>query len=56
MKQLSIPDFHQKRIAISTLRMSDIGARIMGGPTKDESRAFLKKLGYSSEYIQNIEK
>ncbi len=45
MKALSIPESHQKRIAISTLRMSDIGARIMGGMTKEQARAFLKSIG-----------
>ena len=32
---------HQLRIARDTLRMSDVGALIMGGMTKDEARAIL---------------
>ena len=32
---------HQFRIAKDTLRLSDIGARIMGGMSKAEARAFL---------------
>ena len=32
---------HQRRIAIDTLKMSDIGALIMGGMTKEEARTFL---------------
>ncbi len=34
---------HQIAIAKATLRMSDAGARIMGGMTKDEARAILAK-------------
>lgn len=36
---------HQLKIARATLKMSDQGAFIMGGMTKDEARAFLKKYG-----------
>ena len=36
---------HQIRIAMRTLELSDIGASIMGGMTKDEARAILKKHG-----------
>lgn len=43
-KRLSIFDFHQLKIARSTLRMSDVGASIMGGMTKDEARAVIKRL------------
>ena len=32
---------HQRKIAKTTLKMSDIGARIMGGMTKKEAREFL---------------
>jgi hypothetical protein len=34
---------HQIKIAKQTLRYSDVGARIMGGMTKPEARAILKK-------------
>jgi len=36
---------HQIRIAKDTLKLSDIGARIMGGMTKAEAREILKKHG-----------
>ena len=36
---------HQIRIAKRTLELSDIGASIMGGMTKDEARAILKRHG-----------
>jgi len=44
MKQLSIPDKHQLRIARSTMKMSDIGASIMGGMNKDEAREVILRL------------
>ena len=37
-------DKHQLRIAKDTLKMSDVGALIMGGMTKDEARKIIKKL------------
>ena len=54
-RELSIPEQHQKRIAIQTLRMNDIGALIMGGMTKYEARAFLVRIGYSPEQIAKLE-
>jgi len=36
---------HQLKIARDTLRMSDVGALIMGGMTKEEARDFLRKYG-----------
>lgn len=43
-KSLSIPEKHQLRIARDTLKLSDVGAHILGGPTKPEARAIIKKL------------
>ncbi len=40
---LTVPEKHQLKIARQTLRMSDIGARIMGGMTKPEAREFIRK-------------
>ena len=37
-KNLSVPEKHQLRIARDTLKMSDIGARIMGGMSKEEAQ------------------
>ena len=42
--KLSVPDRHRKAIALRTLEMSDEGARIMGGMTKDEASEFLQSL------------
>ena len=41
---LSVFDQHQLAIAAKTLRMSDVGAMIMGGMTKDEARAVIFRL------------
>jgi hypothetical protein len=41
---LSVPEKHQLKIAYSTLKMSDIGARIMGGMTKDEAVEVIYRL------------
>lgn len=54
-KELSIPEQHQLKIAKSTLKMSDVGARIMGGMSKDEARAFLTKIGWSAARIAKLE-
>ena len=40
-RQLTVFERHQRRIALATLKMSDAGALIMGGMTKDEARKFL---------------
>lgn len=49
---LSVPERHRVKIAKDTLKMSDAGATIMGGMTKDEARAVLKKHGikFSESY------
>ena len=44
MKNLTIPEKHQLKIAKSTLKMTDIGARIMGGMTKEEAKEVIKYL------------
>lgn len=41
----TVPEQHQIKIAKQTLRMSDAMARVMGGMTKDEARAILRKHG-----------
>lgn len=56
MPKLSVPDQHCYRIALSTLRLSDFGAMVMGGQTKDEARDFLRrKMGWSDEKIKRYE-
>lgn len=47
---------HQIIIAKKTLKMNDIGARIMGGMTKDEAREILKNSGWTNERIKQLEK
>jgi hypothetical protein len=52
----SVPEKHQLKIAKDTLKMSDAGARIMGGMTKKEAKEFLKSKGYSEKQIKKLEK
>ncbi len=54
-RALSVPERHQKNIAIKTLKMSDLGAKIMGGMTKAEAREFLKSIGWSDSKIRRLE-
>jgi hypothetical protein len=54
---LSVPEQHQKRIAIRTLGMNDVMARAMGGMSKEEARKFLRdRCGYSDAQIAKLEK
>ena len=48
-KTLSVFDKHQLNIARKTLKMSEIGARIMGGMTHEEAREIIKKFGEKNE-------
>lgn len=43
-RELSVPEKHQLRIAKDTLKMSDVGAMIMGGMTKEEAKEFINKI------------
>lgn len=43
-RTLSVPEQHQLKIARATLKLSDVGARIMGGMTKEEARAVILQL------------
>ncbi len=55
LKEISVPQKHQLKIAKDTLKMSDAGARIMGGMTKEKARKFLKSAGYSEKQIKKLE-
>jgi len=44
-KELSVFDKHRIKIAKDTLKMSDTGARIMGGMSKVEARKVLDEFG-----------
>lgn len=41
---MNVFDKHQLKVARDTLKMSDVGALIMGGPTKEEARAIILKI------------
>ena len=42
--KLTVAEKHQLTIARKTLTYSDVGARCMGGPTKEEARAIILRL------------
>jgi hypothetical protein len=50
-----VADKHKTKIAKDTLKMTDAGALVMGGMSKDEARAHLKKVGHSDEAISKME-
>lgn len=54
-RQLSVPEKHQLNIAKKTLRMNDVMARVMGGMTKDQSRSFLRSIGWTAARIKQHE-
>jgi hypothetical protein len=41
---MTVPEKHQLRIARKTLKLSDVGAMILGGMTKEEARTIILKL------------
>lgn len=56
MKNTDDPLFsHQYRIAKDTLRLSDAGAKILGGMTKEEARDFLIRAGWSGRRVKKFE-
>lgn len=55
LEESDVPEQHQLKIAKKTLQMSDAGAKVMGGMTKEEARAFLKKIGWSESRIAKLE-
>ncbi len=41
---MTVPERHQLKVARDTLKMSDVGARVMGGPSKEEARRIIARL------------
>lgn len=56
MKNLDTFQKHQLKIAKDTLRMTDAGANIMGGMTKQEARDFLLSIGWNEKKVNDFEK
>lgn len=44
MKQLTVPEQHQLKVARHTLELSEVGAFILGSPSHEEARAIIKRL------------
>jgi len=55
-KQLSVPEQHQKNIALKTLKMNDAMVGVMGGMNKQEAREFLKSIGYTDDELNKLSK
>ena len=51
---MNILEKHQVKIAKATLKMSDIGAAIMGGMTKEHARQILLRY-HPQSYIDRLE-
>jgi len=43
-RTLNVFERHQLKVARDTLKMTDAGAKVMGGPTKAEARQIIKRL------------
>src|SRR5579864_791799 len=43
-RRLSVPEQHQLKIAIATLRMPDAMVGVMGGPNKEQAREIIRRL------------
>lgn len=51
---LSVFEQHKRRIALDTLKMSEMGAMIAGGPSLEEAVKILKKeYGYTNVILHN---
>jgi len=51
-KTLSVPELHQRRVAIKTLQLSEVGARIMGGMDHIQAVKVLRGFGHSDRDIR----
>ena len=50
-EEISVPDKHQLKIAINTIKMSQAGAKVAGGMDHKGAIKVLKKNGYSDDKI-----
>lgn len=55
-RELQVWEKHQLKIAKDTLKMSDVGASIMGGPTKEEARAIIIRIEGTIKGRQTIKR
>lgn len=50
-KTLTVPDRHQRRIALDTLRLHEVGASILGGMDHRQAVQVLRGFGYTDQDI-----
>jgi len=48
-RSLTVPEQHQHKIALSTLKMSGVGASIMGSMDHRQAVQFLRGVGYHDD-------
>lgn len=53
-RELSVPEQHQEKIALKTLKMHKVGAAIMKGMNHKEAVSFLRKIGYTDKKLQKM--
>jgi hypothetical protein len=49
---MNVFENEQKKIALATLRLSKVGADVVGGMTHQQAVQYLKKLGISEDWIR----
>lgn len=52
-RTLTVPEQHQRKIALDTLRLSEAGASIMGGMDHQQAIQFLKSIGYQDDDLRS---
>ena len=52
MKTLTVPEQHQRRIALQTLQFNQVGAIVMGGPDHRQAVQILRKFGHKDLEIR----
>jgi hypothetical protein len=51
---MDVPTKHQMKIALDTIKMSKMGAQMMGGMNHEEAIEFLLSHGYTSNQVKNM--
>jgi len=52
MKTLTVPEQHQRRIALQTLQFNQVGAIVMGGPDHRQAVQILRRFGHKDLEIR----
>ena len=52
MRSLTVPEQHQRRIALQTLQFNQVGASVMGGPDHRQAVQILRRFGHKDLEIR----